>query len=364
MIKQLKSFTVNLIAGANVATVLLLVFSGYADHLNPDSYPLLSVAGMFFPFLLLANLLFLFFWLTFKWRKLWIPLLGFVLAYKPLTIFMPLNPTQTEPDGTIKMLSYNVCQYGGNFKYEEGFDTVYHYLARQDADIVCIQEDVDTWRRYVMQRYAKLYPYNDTIFLCSHSNLVNGMGIHTRFPILKREQIPYPSRANGSVAWHLKVGRDTVVVINNHLESTHLSDEDRDRYTDMLKGKVGRDTARQESKVILSKLGHANAQRAIGAEAVRRYMEAHRQYPIIVCGDFNDTPLSYSRHLLSQGMTDCFVETGRGLGLSYNRKGFNFRIDHILVSDRFVPYNCEVDSKMDASDHYPILCRLKLVDKP
>ena len=41
MIKQLKSFTINLVAGANVATVLLMVLAGYSDHLNPQEHPLL-----------------------------------------------------------------------------------------------------------------------------------------------------------------------------------------------------------------------------------------------------------------------------------------------------------------------------------
>ena len=125
-----------------------------------------------------------------------------------------------------------------------------------------------------------------------------------------------------------------------------------------------RDTVRQESKLLLTKLGQANALRAVGAEAVHKYIEAHRQYPTIVCGDFNDNPISYSRHVIAKGLTDCFAETGRGLGLSYNRKGFYFRIDHILCSDHFTPYNCQVDDKIDASDHYPILCWLKLVHKP
>ena len=100
------------------------------------------------------------------------------------------------------------------------------------------------------------------------------------------------------------------------------------------------------------------------AEAVHQYIEAHRQYPIIVCGDFNDNPISYSRRIIAQGLTDCFVETGRGVGLSYNQKGFFFRIDHIMCSDHFKPYNCSVDNKIDASDHYPISCRLKLSHKP
>ena len=364
MIKQLKAFTINIIAGANVATVLLMLAAGYADHINPTSHPMLSNLGMLFPFFLIANLLFVFFWLTFKWKKLWIPILGYALAYLPITVYMPLNGSKEIPEGTLKIISYNVCQYGGNYKYEQAFDTIYSYLKREDPDIVCLQEDVDTWRRFVFQRYQKTYPYNDTIVFQRTSTSMNGVGIHSKYPILRRERIDYPSRANGSMAYYLLVNGDTILVINNHLESTHLTKEDRNRYTEMVSGKMKRDTVKEESLLLLGKLGQAAAIRAVEADAVHQYIEAHRQYPIIVCGDFNDNPISYSRRTIAKGLKDCFVETGKGLGFSFNQKGFYFRIDHILCSDHFEPYDCKIDSKMDASDHYPISCRLKLVHKP
>ncbi len=364
MIKQLKAFTINIVAGANLATVLLMLAAGYADHINPAEHPMLSNLGMLFPFFLIANLLFVFFWLTFKWKKMWIPILGYALAYVPLTLYLPLNSSQDEPEGTIKLMSYNVCSYGGNWKYEQGFDTIYNYLKREDPDIVCMQEDVDTWRRFVFQRYEKIYPYNDTVIFNRTDLSINGVGIHSKYPILRRERISYPSAANGSVAYYLLVEGDTVLVINNHLEATHLSKEDRSRYEEMIKGKMQRNDAKEESKTLLVKLGQSSAKRAKGADAVHKYIETHRQYPTIVCGDFNDNPISYSRRTIAKGLKDCFAETGRGLGLSYNQKGFFFRIDHILCSDHFEPYNCKIDSKMDASDHYPIACRLKLVHKP
>jgi len=364
MIKQLKKFTINLIAGANVATVLVMLLTGYADRLHPVAHPLLSCLGMVFPIMLLVNLLFLFFWIVFHWRKMWIPIVGYVLVYVPITIYMPLHRSQEVPEGAIKLLSYNVCGYGGNYKYEEGFDTVFGYIRRVQPDIVCLQEDVDSWRRYVMQRWSKLYPYNDTIIFTNKSTSMNGVGIHTRFPILRRERIAYDSNANGSVAYFLDVDGDTLLVINNHLEGTHLSPDDRSRYKEMLRGKMKRDTVRAESKLLWDKLGQAAAKRAPQAEAVSRYIREHSQYPVIVCGDFNDSPLSYSRRTVSQGLTDCFVETGNGLGLSYNQKGFFFRIDHVMCSDDFVPYNCTIDNEMDASDHYPVVCWLKKRDIP
>ena len=361
MIKQLKTFTINMVAGANIATVILMLAAGFSDRLNPTEHPILSCFGMAFPIFLIVNLLFLFFWLTFKWKKAWIPILGYLLAYVPISIYMPVNMKQDLPEGTIKVLSYNVCQYGGNYKYEQGFDTVYNYLKRQDADIVCLQEDADTWRRFVMQRYSKIYPYNDTTILRNNAEGMNAVGIHTRFPIIRKERIWYESTANGSVAYYLKLDNgDTLLVINNHLEGTHLSKEDRDNYKRMIRGNMERDTAKEESILLLDKLTTAAVKRAPEAETVHQYIEDHRQYPIIVCGDFNDNPISYSRRTIAQGLTDCFVKSGKGLGLSYNQKGFYFRIDHILCSNHFEPYNCEIDNEIDASDHFPILCWLKM----
>ena len=363
MIKQLKKFTVQMFAGANVATVVMMLLAGFSDRLNPAEHPLLSTMGMSFPFLLFVNLAFLFFWLIFKWRMMWITVLGYVCAYVPINIYMPLNTSQEIPDGALKLISYNVCTYGGNFKYEQGFETVLKYLKEQKPDIICVQEDVDTWRRYVFQEYEKQWAYNDTMVIVNTPQSLNALGIHTRFPIIKRERIEYSSLANGSAAWWLKVEDDTLIVVNNHFESCHLNSDDRTQYRQIIKGELPRDSARAESKLLLIKLAEANAIRSGQIRTVLRYVEEHCQYPIIVCGDFNDNPISYSRHAMAERLTDCFQETGRGIGLSYNQKAFSLRIDHIFCSEQLQPFNCKVDDEMDASDHYPILCWLKMAGK-
>lgn len=360
MIKQLKTFTVQLLTGANIATIVVLLLVGYSDRLNPTDHPMLSTVGMTFPFFLLANMGFLLFWLVFKWSRVWVPVAGFFLAYVPISIYMPIHPAQDVPEGAIKLVSYNVCCYGGNYKYEDGFGKVAEYLRDQQPDIVCVQEDADTWRRYVFQEYAKFLPYNDTLILVNNNLTINALGIHTRYPIVKRERLAYDSKANGSGAWWLQVGDDTLIVVNNHFESCHLTKEDRQQYRQLIKGEIPRDSMRAESQLLLVKLAEANAKRAAQIRKVRQYVEEHSAYPIIVCGDFNDNPISYSRHEMAKGLTDCFVSTGRGIGLSYNQKAFSFRIDHVFCSKDIQPYNCQIDNKMDASDHYPVLCWLKI----
>ena len=364
MIKKLKTFTIRMIAGANMATVLIMLLVGYSDRLYPADHPILSTAGMTFPVFLLINIVFLFFWLMFKWRMVWIPIVGYLLAYGPISIYLPVNRQQTLPEDALKIISYNVCAYGGNYKYEDGFGYIADYLHHEQADIVCLQEDVDTWRQYAFKELQRTYAYNDTLVLIKEPTSYNALGIHTRFPILRRERIMYPSLANGSAAWWLDVQGDTVIVINNHFESCHLTKDDRQQYRQILHGEITGDSARTGSKLLLIKLAEANAKRCRQIDAVCRYMEEHQQYPIIVCGDFNDNPISFSRYAMAKRLTDCFAETGKGIGLSYNQKAFSFRIDHLFCSKDFTPYNCKIDSRMDASDHYPLICWLKIRQKP
>lgn len=248
MIKRLKQFTIKMVAGANMALVLIMLAVGFSDRLNPADHPVLSCVGMTFPILLLINLCFLFFWLTFKWRMVWIPILGYVATYIPISTYMPLNMQFTDPDeGAIKLISYNVCTYGGNYKYEDGFGTVCQYLHDEQPDIVCLQEDVDTWRRYAFKEFQKTFAYNDTVHF-NPGPAINGVGIHTKFPIIRKERINYRSEANGSVAWYLQVGNDTLLVINNHFEGTHLSTEDRHNYQNIIKGNIKGQEAKHESK--------------------------------------------------------------------------------------------------------------------
>lgn len=361
MIKKLQRLTIQLIAGANFASVIMMLLVGYSDRINPTDHPLLSTVGLTFPAFLLLNLGFLFFWLLFKWHKVWIPIVGFLLAYVPISIYMPIHPSAKTPDDAMKLLSYNVCSFGGNYKYDNGFEKVLEYITQESPDIVCLQEEVDTWRRYTFRKYQQQgYAYNDTLVLINNVHCHNALGIHSRYPILRRERIPYNSMANGSVAWWLKVGSDTLIVVNNHFESCHLNNADRRQYRQIIRGEMSGDSARAESRLLLVKLAEANAIRAQQIRMVRNYAEAHSQYPLIVCGDFNDNPISYSRHAMSEVLTDCFAATGNGIGLSYNQKAFSFRIDYVFCNEKLEPFHSKVDDKMDASDHNPFICTLKI----
>ena len=360
MFRQLKAFTIKAVAGANVATGIAMLLVGFSDRVHPEAHPYVATVGLVFPLFLALNMAFLVFWLVFKWRMAVIPVAAYAAAFVPIRTYMPINPGSDIPDGALKVLSYNVRNYGGaSAGQHRPYDDIVEYLGRSGADIVCLQEDVDKWG-LAHPRLDSMFRHTDTVYVGDDGKRGNALGIYTRFPILRKERIRYASAGNGSVAYFLKVGGDTVLVVNNHFESNHLEPAERERYKDMLKGEMSQDTARAESKKLIKKLGEAARMRSAQVDSVCAYLRRHSHYPTILCGDFNDTPISYARHTVAELLTDCYVATGRGIGLSYNQKGFYVRIDNIMCSDDFKPFGCKVDSKIAASDHYPIYCWLKM----
>jgi hypothetical protein len=144
MLKSIKHFLVGILLGASTATALAMVAVGYSDRLDPVDHPLLACLGMTFPFFVVANLVILVLWVLFKWKYVWIPLLAFAFAYVPIRNYAPIHFGSEKPKDCIKIMSYNVCGYGGNFRYDNAYDTIYSYLKKVDADIVCIQEEQNT----------------------------------------------------------------------------------------------------------------------------------------------------------------------------------------------------------------------------
>ena len=358
MLNGLRDFTVKMVAGANVATVAFMLLVGYSDLLNPERFPAFCNAGLLFPVFLFLNLGFLIFWVVFRARYVLIPLLGFLVSFVPVRQYMPVNMKGDAPKGSIKVLSYNTWGFGNQTEDEDGVNICLSYLLEQNADIVCLQEAQPTGRNaeQIDSMLKPIYAYQD---ITVHPHGGNALMLLSKYPILSKELIPYESQGNMSVAYRLNINGKSVLLINNHLETTGLSIEDRQQFKKLVVGKLQVDTAEQTSKLLVVKLAEATKKRAPQAEAVARYIREHRGMSTILCGDFNDGPISYVHRTIAKNLVDCYVESSNGPGISYHRGGFFVRIDNIMCSEDWEPYECKVDDKIAVSDHYPIICKLK-----
>lgn len=352
--KKATTILQKIVAGANIATILVMLAVGYSDRISPEQYPIVAAVGLTFPIFIVLNLLFLVFWVIVKPIKTLIPAAGFLLCYQPIRTYSPLNISEKAPGNAIKLISYNVLNFA-EWKSADEPSVIIDYLIEQDADILCLQESELDMARY-KKFWKKMRPIYHYVCQAAARSGGDRITVLSKFEIIDKDTIEYKSDTNHSIALHLKIHNDTVLLVCNHFESILLTQQDKQNFTTMIAGKMGKDTIRTESKLLVGKIANASARRAPQVEAVAKYMKDRPNESILLCGDFNDSPISYTRHTLSKMLNDCYVATGNGPGVSYHYNQMYVRIDHIMCSDDWTPYQCYVDNSIKASDHYPIIC--------
>lgn len=362
ILKRIGHFFGWILLGCNGLVSALMLLCAYSSYIDPRVFPILSCAGLAFPIFLLLDVAFLFFWLVVYKRYALLSFLTLLASVGALRNYLPINVPETEvPRDAIKILSYNVMAYAYDKPHKSGVpNEIVDYLAKSGADIICTQEALLNKSKYskflneaTVRDAMSDYPYYSHYQIGAH-----GLDCFSKYPILATHRIDYESVGNGSMAYEIKVGKDTLLVINNHLESNKLTLDDKAIYKDLIKDPE-RTIQTEASKQLIAKVVDASVIRSSQADSIAKYVKESPYKNVVVCGDFNDSPLSYTHRVIRENLTDAFVESGNGLGISYHRNGFYFRIDHILVSGNWQPYNCTVDRSIDASDHYPIWCYIR-----
>lgn len=335
--------------------IILLWACVAATYVSPQRWPWTGVLTLGFPFFVAAVLLAGLLVLLFARRFWYIPLVGLAACGASLRTYFPLNIPRDVPEGALKVLSYNTHGFGNKATDEAGRNIVAEYIRTSGADIVCTQENsygpgsaFDSLMNAICEPPMRW----DTVYVNG-----NTYGLFTHFPVVSKRKI-FDEGYNGVVEFRLLLApKDTLIVLNCHLQSMKLSQEDRDSYHDLIKSSD--ENAEATSRLLFSKISHAASLRAQQVEILAAYLNSLQGRNIVLCGDFNDTPVSYThRRIVSCGLNDAFTRSGNGLGRSFNRDAIVVRIDNILCSDHWQSYGTTVDTSIDASDHYPIFTYL------
>lgn len=253
----------------------------------------------------------------------------------------------------LTILTWNTHQMGQYRKPKD--NAILQHLLTQDADIICLQE-VDVYKSPEFLTLAEVrhslgakYPYSYIDFSVYNSRRQFGNMVWSRYPLINKKTVDYEIRSNLSSRCDVVVGEDTFRLIVNHLESnrftsTDMTINDGAKYEDI----------RNSAKRIGHKWTKARNRRRGQARAVRKEID-NSPYPVIVVGDFNDIPLSYTYYTISKGLHDAWLETSWGKwGTTFKLKGsFGVRIDYILCQNPLVPVQCTV-KETTGSDHSPV----------
>ena len=344
----------NILLVVNVMVIVAMCACAYAGHFSPEHHPWLEVLVLGFPVPLTINLLFILICLFISPRRMLIPIAVVLLCWGPLRAYFPVNISQSPDNECIKVMSFNVAGFS-IAQYKEGvLNTCVDYILNHDVDILCLQEANmgSASRKQWESLISEIYPYSRTIRRGGPKEVV---AFYSKYPILASERIVNNTEKNTCGACLLDVEGDTVLLVNIHLKSTFLKENEKEEIGSMIQQrKIDR-----EKGSVLKKLCLAAARRASQADSVAVFLEKHKGMTTILCGDFNDPPNSYSYHRVSQWLDNCYQSTGMGLAYTYCNNGMNVRIDNIFCSDDLETVKCEIDDKTDVSDHYPITAWIK-----
>jgi endonuclease/exonuclease/phosphatase family metal-dependent hydrolase len=357
----------------NILSGAALLLAYLAPVVNPARFFLPALFGLAYPYLLLLNLIFFIFWLIRLKKEVLISLIIILLGWNPLHNLLPFNfgesriPENADHSRLFKVLSYNVR---GLNVYRWADDPqvkqeIFDFLENQDPDLVCLQEYYTSSRRGEshsdVSKQLQFLPRSAVYFPSDPANR-QGFGIATfsKYPILKMSRIPFNTTFNAAMYTDILFQSDTIRVFNVHLQSIRF---EKDDYAFM-------DTARltysneqmNELRAIGSRLKTAFSLRSEQAKVIANYIR-DSPYPVVVMGDFNDTPQSYAYRKIRRGIHDAFRLAGRGFGNTYSGDLPSFRIDYILHSKELIPYEFR-RIKIDHSDHFPITTGLYLQEEP
>lgn len=350
----------------NLLAVFSLLLSYTAPFINPQDFWIISFFGLAYPVFFAVNILFFVFWLL---QKRWMALLSLIAitgGYEFLNRFVSIHFPQ-EVNGNeskfIRLMTYNVKNFNlYNWKTnQQERNEIIKFIKEFHPDIICFQEfytedngnfqniqEIQLQTNLMYYAFAKVHGLKKT----KHWGVI----VFSKYPIVNFEEIKFTnSRWNGALSADVAINKDTVRIFNLHLASIHFHQEDYE-YINQLAEEQDVDV--KESRKILYKLKTGFMKRAAQTLLVTRKIQAC-PYPVIVCGDFNDPPVSFAYQTISKNLQDAFVKQGFGFGQTYTEAFAPFRIDYILMDNKLKIERFQNIQKK-YSDHYPVICDFSL----
>lgn len=352
---------IGLLATALWALVLLL--SAFGGHVNPLTSAKPSLLNLGLPYLAILTAAVALVWMLLRqWYNAAVAVAAIVIAWQPISHVIPINLVSDDVgDGakTLRVLSFNpkYFGYGDNDRDSDGENDAVMFILEQDADIVALQEanvmtvlqDRSSVSEAVAKQVFEKYPY------CACE--VQAMSLLSKYPVKKHQYVYLDDDSASDVLYTIDIDGDTLYFINAHLQSIGLNPADKEFFVS--KTHMGSKLVKEDIDTlrsgILAKLQYAFRKRAEQADSVRRQANQLGEN-LIVCGDFNDPPTSWSYNtIMGDDMKDAYAEAGNGLKTTYHENRFWLTIDHILYRGsrlRAVGFErCNVK----VSDHYPIV---------
>jgi endonuclease/exonuclease/phosphatase family metal-dependent hydrolase len=287
-----------------------------------------------------------------------------VVGFSHLKNTFAFNFSKETKEERLKVLNYNVRVFN---VYEHLRDKKHQlpkeqikWVTEHDADIKCFQEYYNEPKSEIYNTSYQLGKKSG-YYSFIHTTTTNrikaqfGLAIFSKYKIVNKGIIDYLKRTNNDVIFvDIKIKNDTIRVYNAHLQSLSIEEgEIESIYTEKPKRK--NDLIRLKNRF---KVGFIERSKQV--DILYKHIESCK-YPVILCGDLNDLPYSYTYHKIDDLLENAFIDAGFGFGFTHNGKIPFLRIDNQFYSaTKLKPFNFKVNREIKYSDHFPLVCDYEL----
>ena len=337
---------------ANVLLILFTLCVYLVPLIEPKAFWPVALLGPSYPWLLLLHAGFMLFWAISRKAYFFMSLVCVLLGWNYLTSTFSFQLPQSGADANLRVMSYNVHMLQGMMyndldlaaNRQESFSD---FMASvEPLDVLCAQECPERFTRWLARRLDFPYHY-----------AVRGTAILSKHPLIVKGGLNFDNSTNSATWAEIEIKGKRIRIYSVHLQSNNITAEAARLRAD---GDLQERETWTGIKAILRKYRNATQKRADQAEELASHI-AGSTYPVVVCGDFNDTPVSYAykRIAVDNGLVDAFREKGSGAGFTYGGVVPALRIDFILSDPGLEVLNHD-RYKKSYSDHFPILGELRI----
>ncbi len=350
-------FIINLLLAVYTLLAYLVI------HIPPSRFWFAGFMTLSIPVMLVIHGLLILYWLRKYPGWIWVSVLVLVAGFPLLQRTFSLHPfaqneVKTSENLAFKVLSYNTQLFAAHDYFSKGSKEkprqALEWIKESRADILCLQEfynqdgnnDFNAISQLAVEGYNS---YMTPLFRLNHNwQGFYGVAIFSKFPILYSKEIVFSrNNLNKGVYADLLIGSDTVRVFNIHLQSMSIQ-------PDSLGDKKNLSDLKADSKDTFKRLKRGFVSRSKQIALVDWYVR-NSPYPVIVCGDFNDIPYSYTYQRLRKRLNNAFEEAGNGFGFTLkSSKLFFLRIDNQFYDKRLNVRSFQTHREVPYSDHFPI----------
>ena len=349
----------------NIFIVFFYLLACLTPFLPPGKFWMIALLGLGFPIMFFAVLAFLLVWLIARSKWFLLPLIALLLSWKQVSVIFGLNTdkefTVAKSADTLRVLSWNVSSWGETSKrgwIPRSDELMVKLIDAQQPDVVCLQEVYDRHaftKGYSIIRVFKTMGYQYSYFVRTDYGNVkynSGVAILSKYPILDTAKFAYGERvfAEHLIYADIQFNEKPVRVFTTHLQSVRFENEE---YMALRKIKQTDESGIKGSRTVLQKLKAGYQYRGSQADLLHQKVK-ESPYPVIVCGDFNDVPNSYTYFKSKGDLQDAFLEKGHSIGRTFRYLSPTLRIDYILADKKLqvAQFNRVI---APYSDHYPVI---------